>query len=161
MTDKSKIENFNPELDLIIERTVETPPELVWAAWTEPKHLIHWFTPAPWKTIECDIDLKPGGIFHTVMQSPENTKHDNVGSFLEIDHLRKLVFTDTLQPGYRPAANPFFTAILFFEPSGTGTKYTAIARHKDMEDCNKHKDMGFHPGWNAALDQLVAYMKQK
>ncbi len=161
MTEKIKIDNFNPELDLIIERTVETPIELVWAAWTEPKHLVHWFTPAPWKTIECDIDLRPGGLFRTVMLSPEQTKHENPGSYLEVIPFKKLVFTDAFLPDYRPSANPFFCAMLFFEVSGNGTKYTAIARHKNIEDCKKHNDMGFHDGWNAALDQLVAYMKQK
>ena len=47
------------------------PRELVWKAWTMPEHLKKWFTPAPWQTVECEIDLRPGGIFRTVMRSPE------------------------------------------------------------------------------------------
>lgn len=57
-----------PELDLVFERTVEVAPELVWMAWTQPEHLKHWFTPAPWTTVDCEIDLRPGGIFRTTMR---------------------------------------------------------------------------------------------
>ena len=59
---------IDPKLDLILEREIDVPPELVWRAWTEPQHLMKWFTPAPWKTVECEIDLRPGGIFRTVMR---------------------------------------------------------------------------------------------
>ena len=61
---------FDPRLDLKLERVVEVPPELVWAAWTVPEHVKKWFTPAPWQTVDCEIDLRPGGIFRTVMRSP-------------------------------------------------------------------------------------------
>ena len=53
----------DPRLDLTLERIVDISPARVWAAWTEPEHLKNWFTPAPWKTVDCEIDLRPGGIF--------------------------------------------------------------------------------------------------
>ena len=56
---------LDSQLDLVFERIVDVSPELVWAAWTTPEHLKHWFTPAPWKTIDCEIDLRPGGLFRT------------------------------------------------------------------------------------------------
>lgn len=160
--------NFTPDpkLDLILERTVDVPPELVWKAWTTPEHLLKWFTPAPWKTVECQIDLKPGGIFSTVMESPEGERHPNMGCYLEIVPNRKLVWTDALLPGFRPAQGrpmnsfSFITAYVILEPHGTGgTKYTAVAVHSNEEEKEKHKAMGFYEGWGAALDQLVALMK--
>jgi uncharacterized protein YndB with AHSA1/START domain len=152
-------------LDLVLERTVDVPPELVWKAWTEPEHLKPWFTPVPWKTVECDIDLRPGGAFRTVMRSPEGKDFPNVGCYLEIVPNRKLVWTDALEPGYRPARPdpdaPFrFTAMILLEPHGKGTKYTAIALHNTEEARARHEDMGFHSGWGMALDQLVEYAKQ-
>jgi uncharacterized protein YndB with AHSA1/START domain len=56
----------DPRLDLVLERVVDVAPELVWAAWTVPAHVKKWFTPAPWKTVDCEIDLRPGGIFRTL-----------------------------------------------------------------------------------------------
>lgn len=158
---------INPKLDLILERVVDVPVELVWAAWTKPEHIVHWFTPAPWKTIDCRIDLRPGGEFFTMMQSPEGDKFPNSGCFLEIVENKKLTWTDALQPGYRPAANIesgsnlYFTATLLLESVKGGTKYTAIGMHRNETDRQKHADMGFNDGWGKALDQLVEYMKKK
>ena len=61
---------FNPKLDLTFERIVDVPKELVWRAWTEPALLKQWFCPLPWKTIDAEMDLRPGGMFRTTMQSP-------------------------------------------------------------------------------------------
>ncbi len=150
---------LDPKRDLILERVIDVSPELVWLAWTKPAHVKHWFTPAPWVTTECEIDLRPGGMFRFVMQSPEGQKFPHIGCFLEIIENRKLVWTDTLLPNYRPAENPFFTAMILLEPEGPRTKYTAIAQHKNEEDRLKHENMGFREGWGKCLDQLVAYIK--
>ena len=68
-----------------------------------------------------------------------------------------------LKPGYRPSDPTFdiptFTAIIMMEPHGKGTKYTALAMHKDEKDRNAHDRMGFSDGWSKALDQLVAAAK--
>lgn len=152
---------IDPKLDLVLERTIDVPVELVWKAWTEPQHLIHWFTPAPWKTVDCEIDLRPGGIFRTVMRSPEGQDMNNIGCCLEVVHHRKLVFTDALLPGFRPHDAGFFTGIVMMEPVTGGSRYTACAIHKDEAGKKAHEDMGFHSGWGTALDQLVAYVKAK
>ena len=62
---------FDPTHDLRLERIVDVSPSLVWAAWTTPAHILKWFTPAPWQTVDCEIDLRPGGVFRTTMRSPE------------------------------------------------------------------------------------------
>lgn len=146
----------DPKLDLVLERDIDVPVEKVWAAWTEPERLKRWFTPAPWTTVGCEIDLRPGGYFRTVMRSPEGQEFPGEGCYLEVVPNRRLVWTDALQGGYRPAAEPFFTAAILLEPRGAGTHYTAIAIHRDEVGRKKHEAMGFHHGWGAALDQLVA-----
>lgn len=150
----------DPRLDLVLERVVDIPPALIWKAWTTPEHLMQWFCPKPWTTVECEIDLRPGGMFRTVMRSPEGVDMEpGEGCYLEIVENERLVWTDALKPGYRPADKPFFTGMILLEPHGTGTKYTAIAVHKDEESAKQHAEMGFLDGWSIVLDQLVAYMK--
>ncbi len=160
---------INPELDLVLERIVDVPVELVWKAWTTPAHLTQWFTPAPWKTTECTIDLRSGGLFHTVMQSPEGESFPFDGCYLEIIPHKKLVWTDALGQDFRPAMIPggsaekkpfYFTGVILFEAYGGGTKYTAVGMHRNSDDRKKHDEMGFHQGWGAALDQLVAHIKK-
>lgn len=151
---------INPQLDLVLERVVDVRPELLWKAWTDPDHLKHWFTPKPWETVECEIDLRPGGVFSTTMRSPEGEiLPPNAGCYLELIENRKLVFTDALGPGFRPKASPFMTAVVLFEPESSGTRYTAIAMHADEEGRTKHDAMGFLNGWGTALDQLVEFTK--
>ena len=151
----------DPALDLVLERVVPVRPELVWKAWTEPKRLVRWFTPAPWTTVDCEIDLRPGGVFRTTMKSPDGKVQPPMnGCYLEVVPQRRLVWTNALGPGYRPAAAPFITAFILLEPEGAGTRYTAIAMHVDEAAKRKHEDMGFHNGWSTALDQLVAVMKE-
>ena len=97
------------------------------------------------------------------MRSPEGQDIDNVGCFLEIVPNRKLVWTVALQPGYRPSNPTFdvptFTAVITLEPHGKGTKYVALALHKDEEGRSAHERMGFSEGWGKALDQLVSHAK--
>ncbi len=155
--------SINPELDLVFERIVDIPPHLIWAAWTRPDYLVHWFCPLPWKTIACEIDLRPGGKFSTIMQSPEGGQFPNEGCYLELIENQKLVWTDTLTAGYRPANKNHlgfsFTGVIQLEPHDQGTKYTACVFHATPEQRQQHQDMGFEEGWGIALDQLVAFMK--
>lgn len=149
----------DPRLDLVLQREIDVPRELVWSAWTRPEHLVKWFAPAPWSITECEIDLRPGGMLRFVMRSPEGQEYPNVGCYLEIVPNERLVWTDALLPGYRPSEEPFFTAVLTLEPRGSGTLYTAVALHRDEAGRKKHEEMGFHEGWGQVLDQLVAYVK--
>lgn len=150
---------FDPQLDLELKREVAVPPRLVWRAWTEPALLMQWFTPVPWRTTACEIDLRPGGRFRTVMEGPNGERHDNTGCFLAVEHERLLVFIDALGPGYRPVGGGFMTASVTLEPTAEGTLYTAVALHKDGAAKQEHEAMGFHQGWGTALDQLVALAK--
>ena len=158
---------FDPRLDLKIERVVDVPRELVWRAWTEAEHLMPWFCPLPWTTVDCRIDLRPGGRFHTVMRSPEGQEFPNEGCYLEVVPGERLVWTDALQAGYRPSARghltdaggSYITGMLVLESVGNQTKYSAYVFHSDEAGQKKHAAMGFAEGWGAALDQLVAHCK--
>lgn len=157
-------------LTLSFTRVVDVPRPLVWRAWTEPALLMRWFCPLPWKTIDCEIDLRPGGIFRTTMQSPDGQLVPGTGCYLAVVPNEKLVWTNALLPGYRPSpvaaagdgddANFVFTARVELADQGPGTRYTATVIHADEAGCQKHAAMGFEAGWGAALDQLVAMVKQ-
>jgi uncharacterized protein YndB with AHSA1/START domain len=157
----SLVHQPDPRLDLVLERLVDVPAEFLWRGWTLPEQLKKWFTPAPWKTVECEIDLRPGGKFRTVMRGPEGQQFDNVGCFLEIVPNQKLVWTGALGPGFRPrpastAASFVMTAVITLQPRGHGTLYTALVIHGDEASRQQHEKMGFQEGWGKALDQLVA-----
>ncbi len=70
---------FDASVDLELTRVVDVSPEMVWDAWIMPEHIVHWFTPTPWKTIEAQTDLRLGGSFRIVMQSPEGKNFPGIG----------------------------------------------------------------------------------
>lgn len=158
----------NPLLDLQFHREVSLSPAQIWEAWTNPTILMKWFCPQPWKVVECEIDLRPGGIFRTVMQSPEGERiPDDSGTFLLIEPQRRLVWTNALGPNFRPKPNPiarqlgfFFVVDLRLDPLSNGrTSYTATVMHQDEASRRAHEEMGFQEGWGIALDQLVELMQ--
>lgn len=159
--------DHDPTRDLAFERFVDLPAEKIWAAWTQPELLMPWFCPRPWTTVACEIDLRPGGIFKTVMRSPEGQLFPNLGCYLEVVPDRRLVWTNSLEPGFRPTPAEtvqdffYFTGIVALSPRDSGTVYRACVLHGTPEDCQKHAAMGFHEGWGKALDQLVEFVSSR
>lgn len=155
----------DPALDLVIERLVDVPPALVWRAWTEAAHLRHWFCPKPWTTDVRALDLRPGGLFHAVLEGPDGTRAEHRFCYLEVQAPHRLVWTTALEPGFRPTPAedsggvPHFTAVITIEPHGAGTKYSALAMHRDPAGAARHVAMGFHDGWGTVTTQLADYAR--
>ena len=156
------------ETDLVLERTLDAPVDLVWEAYTNAEHMKQWFAPKPFELTEMDLDLQPGGIFRIRMTGPDgfDTGHGVPGCVLEVVERKRLVWTSALGPGYRPnetgeGCESFpFTAVITFADAGSGrTAYKAVALHKDLADKNTHAQMGFHDGWGTVAGQLEQYAK--
>jgi uncharacterized protein YndB with AHSA1/START domain len=63
----------SPEIEneeFIISRTFEAPRELVWNVWTQKEHLMQWWGPKGFTMEACNLDLRPGGMFHYGMKAP-------------------------------------------------------------------------------------------
>jgi uncharacterized protein YndB with AHSA1/START domain len=148
---------LDPELDLVLTRELNAPREILYKCWTTPEHLVHWFVPKPHKVTKCELDVRVGGACNTTFDVDGNEMENN-GVYLDVIPNEKLVFTDTYSAGWKPAAEPFMTAILTFEDIGGGrTRYTAVARHRNADTAKAHQDMGFYDGWGTVATQLEEY----
>ena len=147
------------DCELVLTRLIDVPREKLWRCWTEPKLIVQWFTPPPWKTIHAETDVQAGGSSYVVMKGPEGQEMPNRGVYLEVVKNERLIFTDAYTRAWKPSAKPFFTGILTFEDLGGKTLYTARARHWTAEDRDAHEKMGFHTGWGIATDQMTALAK--
>ncbi len=152
----------NPKLDLVFERFIDAPRHLVWEALTKPEHLKEWYMPKPWgRVADCELDVRPGGIFSIDIAVADGPAFPNVGCFLEVIPQERLVWTSMLFPGFRPAVfdDIPITAIVTMETVGTGTRYIFTALHRDEADFETNKTSGWQQGTEIAVDQFVAHVQ--
>ena len=121
---------LDPALDLSLTREIALPPAVLFACWTQSQHIPQFFVPKPHRVLACHIDLRVGGAFNTTFDVDGAVMQNN-GVWLEIVPDKKLVFTDAYTEGWKPAPEPFMTAIITLDDLGDNrTRYTAIARHR-------------------------------
>lgn len=78
---------------LKITRVFDAPRSLVFAAWTEPRHMKQWSAPHGFKVPVSEGELKPGGAWHAVMVTPDGEKLPLNGVYREVVTDELLVFT--------------------------------------------------------------------
>jgi uncharacterized protein YndB with AHSA1/START domain len=152
---------FDPKLDFAIERFIDAPARLVWEALTKPEHVREWYMPRPWgRVVRAELDVRPGGIFSIDIAMADGQESPNLGCFLEVVPLQRLVWTSMLFPGYRPAVfdDIPITAVVTIESVGTGTRYVFTALHRDEADFETNQSSGFRQGTEVATDQLVEHV---
>ena len=152
----------DPKLDLVFERFIDAPKHLVWQALTRPEHMKEWYMPRAWGAVaNCELDVRPGGMFSIDIAGADGQVFPNLGCFLEVVPMERLSWTSMLFPGYRPAVfdDIPITAIVAMEAEGTGTRYVFTALHRDEADCEKNKASGWLQGTEIAVEQFVAHVK--
>jgi len=158
----SKRFGINPKTDFVLERFIDAPITLVWEALTKPEHLKEWYMPRPWGAVsKCEMDVRPGGVFSIDIATGDGQEFPNLGCFVEVVPMERLVWTSMLFPGFRPAVfdDIPITAIVTMESSRTGTRYVFTALHRDEADFEANKASGWQEGTEIAVDQFVAHVK--
>ena len=118
--------------------------------------------PKPWGVVShCEMDVRPGGIFSIDIAVADGPAVPNLGCFLDVIPMERLVWTSMLFPDYRPAVfdDIPITAIVSMDTVGTGTRYVFTALHRDEADFVTNKTSGFCEGTEIAVDQFVAHVK--
>ena len=143
--------------ELALSGEVAASPAQVYAAWTD--RFTEWWGPHGMTTPHCEMELRPGGVFTTVMRAPDGAEYPTRGVFLEVVPGERIVFTDAYDPGWQPHEDIFFTAIITFgRLPGNRTRLTARALHWSNVSREKHERMGFAQGWGESLERLVSLL---
>ncbi|MFE8601225.1 SRPBCC family protein [Archangium gephyra] len=154
--------SVNPELDLTISRVIKAPRSAIWRAWTDRASFEQWWVPAPARCKVQEMELRPGGSLVTLLSENGGDFVPHLrGCFLAIDELERLVFTNSLVGGWRPAEEPFMTAIITLREHPQGTDYVAHVMHKSNADRTMHEKMGFHDGWGTVTEQLARLVERR
>ncbi|RED64857.1 uncharacterized protein YndB with AHSA1/START domain [Cohnella lupini] len=150
------------ELDLVMERTFNAPQELVFRAFTEAEHVARWWAPLPYTIPVCKIDLRPGGIWHYCMRSPEGETHWVRSVYGEIKRPERVSYT-SLFADENAVPNDMipeqFGTMKFIEVEGK-TRLVSHIKFESPEALKLTVEMGMEQGFSMALDTLDGYLKE-
>jgi uncharacterized protein YndB with AHSA1/START domain len=113
-----------------------------------------WWCPVPWRAEVDYQDRRPGGRCEMTFYGPEGETMPQNGIYLAYDEGKRFATTDAVTVDLQPSG-PFMIGIWEIAPEGSGTRYTATARHWRDEDREQHREMGFIEGWEACAAQLA------
>jgi uncharacterized protein YndB with AHSA1/START domain len=146
----------HPDLDLTLSRVIKALRPVVWNAWTDRASFEQWWIPAPARCKVAAMELRPGGAFETLISEDGVDYAPHLSAcFLDVIDGERIVFTNALVGGWRPAENAFMTAIITLRDHPLGTEYLAHVMHKNHADRTMHETMGFYDGWGTVADQLA------
>ena len=143
--------------EFVITREFDASRELVFQAWTDPKHLQQWWGPKGFTNPVCEWDVRPGGKIYDVMRAPNGQDFPMGGEFREIVPPEKLVISCGALDEKGKLLFEFLHTATFLEQNGK-TKLTLRSRVTMMTaEANKYIG-GFEAGMTQSLEKLVEFL---
>ena len=133
------------ELELVVKRTVNAPPRLVWEAWTKAELFRRWWVPKSFglTLLSCDMDVRVGGQYRLVFRYEDSTM-EFFGTYVEVTPYSRLVWTNEEGDNGKTV-----TTVTFDEDAGK----TLLVVH-DLYPSKEAIDFGSTDAMPEVLDQL-------
>jgi len=150
------------EQEVLIKRVFAAPRELVFKAWTDPEYLMCWYAPRGCTIHFHTLDLRPGGVFHSCLRTPDGHDCWCAGVYREIVVPERIVYTLALadEDGNPTAPDqagkdqdwPQETVVTVTF-TALGAKETELVLHQTVSEALA-KRTGAYPSWLDMLDRL-------
>jgi uncharacterized protein YndB with AHSA1/START domain len=142
------------DFELVINRLLDAPRELVYACWTEPEHLARWGGGPEGLTVDVEYqDIREGGMFRVRMHSPHGIERRLQGFYRELKKPERIAFTHVwIHEDGSLATETLVTITL--KTSGNKTELTL--RQSGLPSTASRDGHG--EGWNSTLDRLTDYL---
>ena len=138
--------------ELLIVRTFDAPPSVVFALWSRAAHLKRWMGPKNCTCPEATVDFRVGGTYRAMIKSTEYGENWFAGVYREIVPNKRLVFTFTWENEGPSAGVETQVTITFEERDGKTVQTFHQAPFRDVERRDSHVG-----GWSEAFDKEAAY----
>ena len=140
-------------LSLHLEKTLQAPRELVFAACVEPQKLAEWWGPAGFTSPSVDLDVREGGRYRITMQPPDGEAFHLRGGYSVVDPPQRLVYTFEWE---EPDPDDRETVVkLCFLEDREGTRLVL-----DQGPFVTEARYGLHErGWTETLERLVQFLR--
>lgn len=137
--------------EIVIERILAAPRELVWQAWTDPKHVAQWWGPNGFTNTIHKMNVRPGGIWEFIMHGPDGVDYKNRIVFVEVVKPERLV--------YDHVSGPKFHVTVSFEALDDKTRLGMQMLFETAEERNKAAiDFGAVEGLRQTIGRLEDYL---
>jgi len=133
--------------EIVASRVFDAPRELVWKAWSDPKHIVQWWGPQGFTTTMQEMDFRPGGAWRFIMHGPDGTDYQNKSIYREIVKPERIT--------YSHVSGPLFEATVTFTAQGDKTRIEVRMVFESAELREKvAKDFGAVEGLHQTLERL-------
>ena len=150
---------------VVIERTLDAPPDVVWQMWTDPEHFKAWYGPTGATIPVAEMDVRVGGtrLVCMEMQTPHGTMQMwFTGEYREVVERQRLVYTESMSDENANILSPSEMGM----PDGHPTTTEIIVELEDlggrtrmvMTHAGIPADSPGAAGWTMAFDKLVAHL---
>ncbi|MBK6542647.1 MAG: SRPBCC domain-containing protein [Flavobacteriales bacterium] len=137
---------------LVLSRMINAPRELVFEAWSHPKHLVRWWGPNDFTLPYCEQDFRVGGKYRFCMRAPDGSDHWVRGEYTHINAPSRLVFTWLREDGEGDIWCDTVVEITFEQRGTTMLLTLNQTTFASVVHCEEHA-----LGWNETLDRLIAF----
>jgi uncharacterized protein YndB with AHSA1/START domain len=161
--------------DLLDDRELAVPRELVFEVWTTAEHFARWFAPDGAEVLACEMDARPGGLLRFQHRFRTGELVSIHGVFDELVPPSRLRFTFTFVDGdNEPTAPPqvpdwpvgtHIVMTVELHPTRRGTRMTVHHRVLEAEAAGapavvRHRELA-GVGWSQTAARLVEYLEQR
>ncbi|GAA0566053.1 SRPBCC family protein [Actinomadura livida] len=143
--------------EIVISRVIDAPPDLVFEAFTEVRHLSQWWGPEGFSTTTRSFEFRVGGEWDFVMHGPDGTDYAEWISWTEIAPPERIA----LLHGESPDDPNAFESVLTFEPEGAATRLEmrTVFPTRELRDEAVEKYHAIEGG-RQTLDNLAGYVTE-
>lgn len=145
--------------DVVITRTIAAPRALVFAAFTDARHLARWWGPEGFTTPDAAADPRPGGAMRLDMHSPDGTVYFGGGTYHEIEPPERLVFSTTILDEDGSALAELRNTLILVEREGK-TELTLSVAIVHADPVVAPHLAGMKEGWTSSLVCLAQYLER-
>ncbi|HEX4562239.1 MAG TPA: SRPBCC domain-containing protein [Gemmatimonadales bacterium] len=135
---------------LTVRKSIRATPERLFAAWTTPSELVHWWGPDGVTCVDPAVDLRPGGRYRIGNRFPDGSVHWITGEFAVVDPPHRLVYTWRLDE-----QGDAERVTVRFEGHGEHTEVSVL--HEQIADARARD--GHEAGWEGCLQRLATYLR--
>src|SRR4030095_9013503 len=143
--------------EIVISRVIDAPPELVFEAFTEVRHLSRWWGPEGFTTTTRSLEFSVGGGWDCVMHGPDRTDYQEWISWTEIAPPERIALLHGESRGDPNA----FVSVLTFAPDGAAprSEMHTVFPTKALRDEAVEKYHAIEGG-QQTLSNLAAYVTE-